>query len=84
MYSLDDAYEYGFLSDDQTKISTDQMDFDLFASWIVTTPSAEREALLDNYSLLREKYQIVSNMFRKEGVILEDISEKWMNSPLHP
>lgn len=82
--SLEDAYEKGFLSANQNLIKSDQQDFDLFAAWAATVDPVKRDSLLNEYSLLRSKYQIVTEMFRQEGIPLEEVNEEWQLSPYNP
>jgi|GEM_PF-5270820 len=84
VYDLDGAYERGYLTDNQNLIKSHQQDFDFFAAWAATTPAAERENLLNQYPLIRQKYELVTAMFRKEGINLETISEAWAESEYNP
>ena len=68
------AYENGFITANQSKIRGQSLDFDTYASWAVTTPPDEREAILDQYGFVSQKYQIVRSMFLQEGIDLEDTS----------
>lgn len=81
---LQTAYENGFITSNQSKIRGEDLAFDTFVAWAVTTPPEEREAILDQYSSVSRKYQIVRSMFMQEGIDLEAISEKWQESPLNP
>lgn len=82
--SPEDGYERGFLTGSQSLIMTDQQDFDLYAAWGATTEPVEMEALMSQYPMIRDKYEFVSDMFRQEGIPLEEINEKWQESPYNP
>jgi hypothetical protein len=82
--SLEDAYERGFLTANQNFIKSDQQDFDYFASWGATADPAEKDSLMALYPMIREKYSLVSQMFRQEGIPLEEINNKWQESPYNP
>lgn len=82
--SQEEAYKNGYLSANQSKIIADALDFDLFAAWAATAEPAVRDSLLNKYSLLKEKYLIVTSMFRQEGLKLEEINADWQASPLNP
>lgn len=84
VYDEQTAYENGFVTSNQSKIRGQSLDFDTYASWAVTTPPEERQAILDQYGFVSQKYQIVRSMFMQEGIDLEAISEKWQDSPLNP
>lgn len=81
---LTSAYKIGFLSDNQNLIKSDQQDFDLFAAWAVTTAPQQRDSILNENSLLRQKYNLVTAMFRQEGILLNDINNAWQMSPYNP
>jgi len=82
--SLEAAYERGFLTANQNLIKSDQQDFDLFAAWGATTDPEEMQALMDQYPMIRYKYELVAQMFRQEGIPLEEINEKWQASSYNP
>ena len=82
--SLEGAYERGFITDNQNMIKDDRLDFDLLAAWGATVAPEERDALLGQYPLLRQKYGLVAEMFRQEGIPLEEVNRKWQNSPYNP
>lgn len=82
--SLTSAYEHGFLSDNQSKIRADQLDFDLFAAWGATVKPNTRDSLMQIYPTLSAKYQIVASMFRSSGIPLEQINADWQESELNP
>ena len=82
--SLETAYETGFVSEDQNFIKSDPQDFDLIAAWAATVKPTYRDSILNKYSFLREKYDLVTGMFRKEGIPLEAINEEWQNSAYNP
>ncbi|MCK0132144.1 hypothetical protein MWU59_11600 [Flavobacteriaceae bacterium F08102] len=84
VYTLEGAYERGYLSDNQNLIKSHQQDFDLFAAWAATTPSDIREDLLSQYPLMRQKYNLVTAMFRQAGINLETVSEQWAESDFNP
>ncbi|RAV29076.1 hypothetical protein [Sinomicrobium soli] len=81
---LEDAYSKGFLSDNQDLIKSGQQDFDLFAAWAATVPPLERDSLLNEHALLKQKYGLVTSMFRQEGIPLETINEAWQESKYNP
>lgn len=78
------AYENGFVSADQSKISGDRLDFDMYAFWAITVEPQTREQVLDQYNYVNQKYQVVRSMFQQEGINLEELNEKWQSSPLNP
>lgn len=82
--SLEDAYERGFLSANQNLIKSDQQDFDLFAAWAATVDPVKRDSLLNLYPLLKSKYLLVTEMFRQEGIPLEEVNEEWQMSSYNP
>ena len=84
VYTLEDAYNKGFLTANQNLIKSNQQDFDLFAAWAATVPPAERDSLLDLYPLLKEKYNLVTAMFRQEGIPLEETNATWQESSYNP
>lgn len=82
--SLEQGYERGFLTGNQNLIKTDQQDFDLYAAWGATTDPAVMETLMSQYPMIADKYALVSEMFRQEGISLDEINEKWQASPYNP
>ena len=82
--SMESAYEKGFMTDNQNMIKDDRLDFDLLAAWGATVDPEQRNALLAQYPLLRQKYALVAEMFRQEGIPLEEVNSKWQNSPYNP
>lgn len=78
------AYENGFVSSNQSKIRGDRLDFDTYASWAVMVEPEVREEVLNQYSIVNQKYQIVRSMFQQEGISLEEINQEWQESPLNP
>lgn len=81
---LTSAYNLGFLNKNQNLIKSDQQDFDLFAAWAATTVPQKRDSILNANSLLRQKYNLVTAMFRQEGIPLTDINNAWQMSPYNP
>lgn len=78
------AYSNGFITSDQGAILSDQQDFDSYAAWAATVNPNTRDSILTLYPGIATKYSLVSAVFRSEGIPLEQINEKWQDSPLNP
>lgn len=82
--SLEDAYERGFLSANKNLINSDQQDFDLYAAWASTTPVTTKDSIFNLYPLVKQKYALVNAMFKKEGIDLKIVNQKWQESTYNP
>lgn len=82
--SLDVAYEKGFLTANQNLIKSNQQDFDLFAAWAATTPPNTKDSIFNLYPLVKQKYELVYSMFRKEGIDLDVVNKNWQESTYNP
>lgn len=82
--SLELAYEKGFLSSNQNLIKSNQQDFDLYAAWASTTPPNTRDSILNLYPLIKQKYALVTAMFKKENVDLTIVNKNWQESTFNP
>ncbi|WP_157491961.1 hypothetical protein [Gelidibacter mesophilus] len=82
--SLDQAYEKGFLSSNQNLIKSNQQDFDLYAAWASTTPPNTRDSILNLYPQIKRKYDLVTSMFKQEGIDLTVVNRNWQESSFNP
>ncbi|MGV8946730.1 MAG: hypothetical protein ACOH1N_09900 [Lutibacter sp.] len=82
--SLKVAYEKGFLTNNQNLIKSDQQDFDLFAAWAATTQPNTKDSIFKLYPLVKQKYELVTAMFRQEGIDLDVVNKNWQKSTYNP
>lgn len=55
-------------------------DMATYAAWIVCNPLEERQEILDNYPLVKKRYDLTLEYYKKNlGVDLEEFCEFWVN-----
>lgn len=71
-----DPREYGFLAFGEYNTPTPEEDVQFFVDFITRSNREEREATLNNYGLVRSKFQILTTFLKKEyNVDLEKIGD---------
>lgn len=69
---------YSVRNDTGVEKSNEFMDLVAYATWISCTPIADRQEILDNYALVKQKYDITIAYFQKHlNMDLEAFSKKW-------